>query len=90
MDDPADKRSDLERAIAERERAFAAGEAGYRPQRHWQYGIGLILAALVVFVVFFGFDAFLGGMQKMIEIIVAREEAEVPIPVFVVPDSPPP
>lgn len=89
MGGPADNRTELERAVAERAREFAAGEDGYRPRRHFQYAIGLVLAAVIVGVVFFGFDTFLSSMQKLVEIIVAREEAEAPLPVFVVPDSPP-
>jgi hypothetical protein len=33
---------------------------------------------MIVGVVFFGFDSFLGSMQKLVEIIVARDEAEAP------------
>jgi hypothetical protein len=89
MGDPADSRTELERAIAERAREFAAGQYGHRPQRYWLYAIGLVLAAMVVGVLFFGFDSFLGSMQRMIEIINANEATPDPVPVFIVPQSPP-
>jgi hypothetical protein len=86
--DPADSGTEMQRAMAERAREFAAGGPGYRPRPYWQSAIGLVLAALVVFLVFFGFDSFLGGMQRVIEIIVADQEAAEAVPVFIVPDSP--
>lgn len=94
MDDPADSRTEFERAIAARAREFAAGQTVHRPQRYWLYPVGLVLAAGVVFIVFFGFDTFLGSMQKVIEIIVAEDEVAAgevvaPVPVFIVPDPPP-
>jgi hypothetical protein len=89
MQDPADSRTELQRAMAERAREFAAGENGHRPQRYWQSAIGLILAVLVVGVVFFGFDVFLSSMQKVIEIISADEAKPEPVPVFIVPQGPP-
>lgn len=88
MGDPADSRNEMQRAMAERAREFAAGQHGHRPQRYWQSAIGLVLAALVVGLLFFGFDVFLSGMQKVIEIISA-DEAD-PVPVFIVPPSTPP
>ena len=90
MSDPADSRTEVQRAMAERAREFGAGQYGHRPQRYWQQAIGLVLAALVVGVVFFGFDTFLGGMQKVIEIISADEATPDPVPVFIVPQAPPP
>lgn len=100
MGDQGDNRTELERAIAERAREFAAGQTVHRPQRYWLYPVGLVLAAGVVFIVFFGFDTFLGSMQKVIEIIVAEDEVAedevaadevvAPVPVFIVPDPPPP
>jgi hypothetical protein len=90
MGDPADSRNEVQRAMAERAREFAAGQYGHRPQRYWQYAVGLVLAALVVGLLFFGFDTFLSGMQKVIEIISADEEAPDPVPVFIVPPSTPP
>lgn len=89
MGDQGDSRTEFERAIAERAREFAVGETGYRPQRYWLYPVGLVLAAAVVGIVFFGFDTFLASMQKVIEIIVAEDEAVAPVPVFIVPDPPP-
>jgi hypothetical protein len=98
MDDPADSRTELQRAIAERARASAVGQYGHRPQRYWQYPIGLILAALVVGLVFFGFDTFLSSMQKLIEIMGDRPVPTAPVqtepvptepmPVFMVPEPP--
>lgn len=88
MGDPADSRTEVQRAIAERAREFAAGEHGHRPQRYWVYAIGFVLAALVVGTVFFGFDVFLGSMQKVIEIISADETTPDPVPVFIVPQPP--
>jgi hypothetical protein len=88
LGDPADSGAEVQRAIAERAREFAAGTPGYRRRPYWLSAIGLVLAGLVVFLVFFGFDSFLGGMQRVIEIIVAEEEATEPVPVFIVPDSP--
>ena len=48
MGDQGDNRTELERAIAERAREFAAGETVHRPQRYWLYPVGLVLAAGVV------------------------------------------
>jgi hypothetical protein len=89
MGDPADRRTELERAIAERAQEFAAGQHAHRPQRYWQYVVGLVLAAMVVGIVFFGFDVFLSSMQKVIEIISADEATPDPVPVFIVPQGPP-
>jgi hypothetical protein len=89
MGDPADSRTEMQQAMAERAREFAAGQPVHRPQRYWVSAIGLILAALVVGTVFLGFDVFLGGMQKVIEIMSADEATPEPVPVFIVPQDPP-
>jgi len=90
MGDPADSRTEVQRAIAERAREFAAGQHGHRPQRYGQYAIAVVLALMVVGLLFFGFDAFLGSMQKVIEIMAARSPPAEPLPVFMVPEAPPP
>jgi len=54
--------------------------------------VGLLLAVLVVTVVGRGFDAFLGGFQRLLERIATQEaeaEARKVRPVFVVPDEDP-
>lgn len=89
MDDPADSRTELQRAIADRAREFAADQNGHRPRRYWQYAVGLVLAALLVGVLFLGFDTFLASMQKVVAIIAARPAPAEPLPVFIVPEASP-
>jgi hypothetical protein len=90
MGDPADSRSEVQRAIAERAREFAPGQHGDRPLRYGEYAIAVVLALMVVGLVFFGFDAFLTTMQKLIEIMAARTPPAEPLPVFMVPEALPP
>jgi hypothetical protein len=90
MDDPADSRTEVQRAIAERAREFAPGRHGYRPQRYGEYAVAVVLALMVVGLVVLGFDAFLSSMQKVIEIMAARPPPAEPLPVFMVPEAPPP
>ena len=76
---------DQARSLAERDRD--------RPRRPaWVTAVGVLLAVSVVAIVGRGFDAFLGGFQRLLERI-AQEEAEVearkPQPIFVVPPEPP-
>ena len=76
---------DLARSLAERDHD--------RPRRPaWVTAVGVLLAVSVVAIVGRGFDAFLGGFQRLLERI-AQEEAEVearkPQPIFVVPPEPP-
>jgi len=64
-----------------------------KPRRPlWLTIVGVLLAISVVVVVGRGFDAFLGGFQRVLERI-AQEEAEAearkPQPVFVVPEEEP-
>lgn len=87
-DDPVDSDADMQRALAARAREFAAGAPGHSPRRYWQSALGLVLAALVVGMVFFGFDTFLGGMQRVIAIIAADQAQPEPVPVFIVPGPP--
>ena len=76
---------DLARSHAERDRD--------RPRRPaWVTVMGAVLAVAVVAIFGRGFDAFLGGFQRLLERI-AHEEAEAeirkPHPVFVVPPEQP-
>jgi hypothetical protein len=76
---------DLARSQAERDHD--------RPRRPlWLTIAAAVLAICVVLIVGRGFDAFLGGFQRLLERI-AREEAEQelrkPQPVFVVPEEQP-
>jgi hypothetical protein len=76
---------DLARSQAERDRD--------RPRRPlWLTIVAALLAICAVLIVGRGFDAFLGGFQRLLERI-AREEAEQEIrksqPIFVVPQEPP-
>jgi hypothetical protein len=83
---------DLARTLAERDHD--------RPRRPaWVTAAGVLLAIAVVAIVGRGFDAFLGGFQRLLERIaheeaeIAQEEAEAqarkPQPIFVVPPEPP-
>jgi hypothetical protein len=74
---------DLARSQAERDHD--------RPRRPlWLTIVAAVLAICVVLIVGRGFDAFLGGFQRLLERI-AREEAEQEIrkaqPIFVVPEE---
>lgn len=89
MVDPADSRTALQRAMADRAREFAGDNPRYRPRRYWQHAITLVAAVLVVALVFFGFDTFLASMQKLLEIIGADPVPTEPMPVFMVPEPPP-
>jgi len=76
---------DLARSHAERDRD--------KPRRPvWVTVVGVLLAVSVVVTVGRGFDAFLGGFQRLLERI-AQEEAEAearkPQPIFVVPPEQP-
>lgn len=76
---------DLARSQAERDHQ--------RPRRPlWVTIVAALLAIGVVLIVGRGFDAFLGGFQRLLERI-AREEAEQelrrPQPIFVVPEGQP-
>lgn len=88
MQDTTEGQDAFQRAIAERAREYAAGNRSGRPHRYWQQAIALILALLVVALVFFGFDAFLTSMQKLIEIMAAHPAPAEAMPVFMVPESP--
>jgi hypothetical protein len=76
---------DLARSHAERDHD--------KPRRPvWVSAVGILLAVLVVAVVGRGFDAFLGGFQRLLERIAQQEaeaEARKPQPIFVVPEEPP-
>lgn len=76
---------DLARSHAERDHD--------KPRRPvWVTVVGVLLAVSVVAIVGRGFDAFLGGFQRLLEHI-AQEEAEAearkPQPIFVVPPEQP-
>ncbi len=74
---------DLARANAEKDHEKP-------PRPLWLTVVGVILAIAVVAIAGRGFDAFLGGFQRLLERI-AQEEAEMearkPQPVFVVPEE---
>lgn len=78
----------LKRAINERAREFAAGDRAARPRRYGQHAIALAGALLVVALVFFGFDSFLTGMQKVVGILAADPAPPEAMPVFMVPGAP--
>ena len=76
---------DLARANAERDHQ--------KPRRPaWVTAVGVLLALAIVTTVGRGFDAFLGGFQRLLERI-AQEEADAevrkPQPIFVVPEEQP-
>ena len=74
---------DLARSNAERDHD--------KPRRPlWVTIVGVVLAVSVVFIVGRGFDAFLGGFQRLLERIAQEEaesEARKPQPIFVVPEA---
>src|SRR5262245_47186990 len=81
-----------ERALMDLARSQAERDHN-RPRRPlWVTIAAALLAICVVLIVGKGFDAFLGGFQRLLERI-AREEAEQelrkPRPVFVVPEEQP-
>jgi hypothetical protein len=90
MADPADNRTELQRAIAERAREFSVDSRRPRPQRYGQYAITLVLAILVVGLVLLGFDTFLSSMQKLIAIMGTDPVPTGPVPVYMVPEPPHP
>lgn len=62
------------------------------PRSPWPTVAGVVLAIAVVFIMGRGFDAFLGGFQRLLERIAHEEaviEARKPQPVYVVPDEAP-
>ncbi|HEX9773492.1 MAG TPA: hypothetical protein VGA44_08500 [Steroidobacteraceae bacterium] len=81
-----------ERALMDRARSLAERDHAKPPRRLMPTVVGLLLAVLVVTVVGRGFDAFLGGFQRLLERIATQEaeaEARKVRPVFVVPDEDP-
>ncbi len=73
-------------------RANAEQDHDKPPRPLWLTIVGVILAIAVVAIAGRGFDAFLGGFQRLLERI-AQEEAEMearkPQPIFVVPGGAP-
>jgi hypothetical protein len=81
-----------ERALMDRARLNAERDHDKPRRPVWVTVTGVFLAISVVAIVGRGFDAFLGGFQRLLERI-AQEEAEAeirkPQPIFVVPEGQP-
>lgn len=81
-----------ERALMDRARQNAELDHEKPRRSKWATVAAILLTIAVVFTLGRGFDAFLGGFQRLLERI-AREEAVIearkPQPVYVVPDGAP-
>ena len=79
-DDPDGQRRELaaslQRKLMERARIAAERDSVKRPSRLLQHVLALIAALLVVFVVLFGFNAFLTGMQKVMRMLDEQEQQQ--------------
>jgi hypothetical protein len=81
-----------ERALMDRARLNAELDHDKPRRPVWVTVIGVLLAISVVAIVGRGFDAFLGGFQRLLERMAQQEaEAEIrkPQPIFVVPEEQP-
>ena len=103
-DDPDGQRREhaasLQRKLMERARVAAARDSVKQPSRPLQHALALLAALVVVFVVVFGFNAFLTSMQKVMRMLDEQEQqqqqqerqrkekqkqATEPMPAYVVP-----
>jgi len=81
-----------ERALMDLARSHAERDHDKPRRPVWVTVVGVLLAVLVVATVGRGFDAFLGGFQRLLERIAQQEaeaEARKPQPIFVVPQEQP-
>ena len=79
-DDPDGQRRELaaslQRKLMERARIAAERDRVKQPSRLLQHALALLAAVLVVFVVVFGFNAFLTSMQKVMRMLDELEQQQ--------------
>jgi predicted metalloprotease len=79
-DDPDGQRRELaaslQRKLMERARIAAERDSVKPPSRLLQHSLALLAALVVVFVVVFGFNAFLTSMQKVMRMLDEQEQQQ--------------
>jgi ferric-dicitrate binding protein FerR (iron transport regulator) len=94
---PGSAQPSLQRAFMDRARRAVERDQEKRPRRLGQHLVALVAACGLTFVILYGFDAFLTGMQKVLHMMDEQEERQQqeeaerkkkePIPAYVVPPS---
>ena len=79
-DDPDGQRRELaaslQRKLMERARVAAERDSVKQPSRRLQHALALLAALLVVFIVVFGFNAFLTSMQNVMRMLDEQEQQQ--------------